>query len=51
MSEDDWSAPSLYSGRGQVMQPRTFTEADPISAVLVADWLDDEDAGRGRVGH
>ena len=47
---DDWSAPSLYSGRGQVMQPRTFTEADPISAVLVADWLDDEDAGQNPWG-
>ena len=35
---DDWSTPSLYAGRGRVMEPRTFTEADPISAMLVADW-------------
>ena len=43
---DDWSTPSLYAGRGRVMEPRTFTEADPISAVLVADWLGDEDDGQ-----
>ena len=38
---DQWSTPSLYSGRGRVVEPRTFTEADPISAMLVADWLED----------
>jgi putative peptidoglycan lipid II flippase len=43
---DDWSTPSLYSGRGRVMEPRTFTEADPISAVLVADWLEERDGGQ-----
>jgi putative peptidoglycan lipid II flippase len=35
---DDWSRPSLYSGRGRPIEPRMFTEADPISSVLVADW-------------
>jgi putative peptidoglycan lipid II flippase len=37
---DGWSTPSLYSG-GRVYEPRTFTEADPISAVLVQDWAAD----------
>ncbi|MFN2517771.1 MAG: murein biosynthesis integral membrane protein MurJ, partial [Jatrophihabitantaceae bacterium] len=36
-TEGGWSAPSLYSG-GAMFEPRTFTEADPISSVLVADW-------------
>ncbi len=43
---DDWSTPSLYAGRGRVMEPRTFTEADPISAMLVAEWPGDEDDGQ-----
>jgi putative peptidoglycan lipid II flippase len=39
MSEQDgWSAPALYSGRGLPVEPRTFTEADPIAAMLLADW-------------
>src|SRR6476469_7386861 len=38
---DQWSTPSLYSGRGRSVEPRTFTEADPISAMLVADWFED----------
>jgi putative peptidoglycan lipid II flippase len=42
---DGWSTPSLYSGKGRVMEPRTFTEADPISAVLVADWVEDRAGG------
>lgn len=39
--DDGWTTPSLYSGRGRVIEPRTFTEADPISAVLLADWAND----------
>jgi putative peptidoglycan lipid II flippase len=35
----------LYSGRGRTIEPRTFTEADPISAVLVADWVGEQAAG------
>lgn len=35
---EGWSTPSLHSGRGQAPQPRTFTEADPISAVLLEDY-------------
>jgi putative peptidoglycan lipid II flippase len=42
---DGWSTPALYSGKGRVMEPRTFTEADPISAVLVADWVEDRAGG------
>jgi len=38
-TEGDWSTPSLYAGEA-VFMPRTFTEADPISSVLVADWAD-----------
>lgn len=38
---DGWSTPSLYSGRGRAIEPRTFTEADPISAVMLADWTSD----------
>jgi putative peptidoglycan lipid II flippase len=32
-TNEGWSTPSLYSGRG-AMQPRTFTEADPL-----ANWM------------
>ncbi|MGI8760911.1 MAG: murein biosynthesis integral membrane protein MurJ [Jatrophihabitantaceae bacterium] len=39
--EDGWSAPSLHSSRGQV-EPRMFTEADPMTSVLLADWSQDE---------
>ena len=48
MTHDDWSTPSLYAGRGRMMEPRTFTEADPISAVLVADWTGDGADGPGQ---
>lgn len=43
MSADDsgWSAPSLHSGRATSVQPRMFTEADPISSVLFDDWGED----------
>jgi putative peptidoglycan lipid II flippase len=39
---DGWSRPALYTSRGRAIEPRTFTEADPISAVLVADWSGDD---------
>ncbi|HEY8301673.1 MAG TPA: murein biosynthesis integral membrane protein MurJ [Jatrophihabitans sp.] len=38
---DGWSTPSLYAGGGRVMEPRTFTEADPISAMGVPEWIAD----------
>ena len=34
---DDWSAPSLYSGRS-VVQPPLVAGADPMTGVLTADW-------------
>jgi putative peptidoglycan lipid II flippase len=40
-SGGDWSRPSLYSS-GAMFEPRTFTEADPISSVFFADWADVE---------
>jgi putative peptidoglycan lipid II flippase len=40
----DWSRPSLYTAKGRPIEPRMFTEADPISAIIVADWdrVDDD---------
>ena len=40
VSDHEWSEPRLYNGSRSI-EPRTFTEADPISAVLVADYPDD----------
>jgi putative peptidoglycan lipid II flippase len=37
MTEEDWGEPSLYTRGARPVEPRTFTEADPISTVLVAD--------------
>jgi putative peptidoglycan lipid II flippase len=37
-SADGWSAPALYTGGDRLIEPRMFTEADPISSVLLADW-------------
>src|SRR5262245_1456052 len=38
MSETEWSEPALYARGGQLIAPRTFTEADPMSMVLVPEW-------------
>ncbi|MEO8887675.1 MAG: murein biosynthesis integral membrane protein MurJ [Jatrophihabitantaceae bacterium] len=35
---DGWSAPALYAGADRLIEPRLFTEADPMSPVLLADW-------------
>lgn len=44
-TDEGWSTPSFYSGAGRLLEPRTFTEADPISSVLFADWfVEDERA-------
>jgi putative peptidoglycan lipid II flippase len=50
VSEQDegWSRPALYAGGERVITPRTFTEADPISSVLVADWGEAEAADQVR---
>ena len=37
-AQDGWSPPSLYRRGGELIQPRMFTEADPIASVLLADW-------------
>lgn len=34
---DGWSSPTHYTG-GRPLEPRTFTEADPISALFLDDW-------------
>ena len=34
---DDWSAPTHYAG-GRPIEPRMFTEADPMSTMYVGDW-------------
>jgi putative peptidoglycan lipid II flippase len=34
---DDWSAPTHYTG-GKPIEPRMFTEADPMSTMYVGDW-------------
>jgi putative peptidoglycan lipid II flippase len=39
-AQDGWSSPTLYNAR-QNVEPRLFTEADPMGGVLVSDW-DDE---------
>jgi putative peptidoglycan lipid II flippase len=36
-SDEGWSTPSLYAG-SRAVEPRTFTENDPISALVMADW-------------
>jgi putative peptidoglycan lipid II flippase len=41
---EGWSAPALYTGGDRLIEPRMFTEADPISSVLLADW-NTNDAG------
>jgi putative peptidoglycan lipid II flippase len=47
---DGWSRTSLYSGRGRPVEPRMFTEADPISAVIVADWSAPDEGTAGQWG-
>lgn len=54
-TDDGWSTPSLYS-RGQLFEPRTFTEADPMTgslllAELQADLRTDATDLPDRVGH
>lgn len=36
-NDNGWSTPSLYTG-GRMFEPRTFTEADPMSTFLFTDW-------------
>jgi putative peptidoglycan lipid II flippase len=41
--ESGWSTPSLYSS-GAMFEPRTFTEADPMSSALFTDWIESASA-------
>jgi putative peptidoglycan lipid II flippase len=34
---DEWSAPTHYTG-GRPIEPRTFTEADPMATLFAGDW-------------
>lgn len=38
--DDDWSAPTHYTG-GKPIEPRMFTEADPMAAMFAGDWGDE----------
>ena len=37
LRDDDWSDPTHYAG-GQPVEPRMFTEADPMASMIVQDW-------------
>lgn len=39
--DDDWSTPTHYTG-GRLIEPRTFTEADPITSLFFDDRAEDE---------
>lgn len=39
-STEDWSTATHYTG-GRPVEPRMFTEADPISALFLDDWNDE----------
>jgi putative peptidoglycan lipid II flippase len=43
MSDSDWSPPSLYGRGGVTIEPRLFTEAEPVPAALVPAWQQDAD--------
>jgi putative peptidoglycan lipid II flippase len=40
--DDDWSTPTHYTG-GKPIEPRMFTEADPMSTMFVGDWGDERE--------
>jgi putative peptidoglycan lipid II flippase len=48
-SDNGWSSPSHYSG-GELFEPRTFAEADPVPAVALPEWEapDEEEERWGR---
>ncbi|MDT4904450.1 MAG: putative peptidoglycan lipid flippase [Pseudonocardiales bacterium] len=37
VKDGDWGSPTLYAG-GRPIEPRMFTEADPMGGVLLPDW-------------
>ncbi len=40
--EGEWSTPTHYSGRKPI-EPRMFTEADPMTAMFAGDWGDERE--------
>jgi putative peptidoglycan lipid II flippase len=44
--DGDWSTPTHYTG-GRPIEPRMFTEADPMAALFAGDWGDEHDARWG----
>ncbi|SHG19658.1 putative peptidoglycan lipid II flippase [Jatrophihabitans endophyticus] len=42
VTEDDWSRPTLYNAT-QAIEPRTFTELDPIGSVVVSSFDDGDE--------
>ena len=45
LRDDGWSTPTHYRG-GRTIEPRTFTEADPMTSLFVADWGDGGEESR-----
>jgi len=43
--DEGWSTPTHYRG-GRAIEPRTFTEADPMTSLFVADWDDSAEQSR-----
>jgi putative peptidoglycan lipid II flippase len=43
--DDGWSTPTHYAG-GRPVEPRLFTEADPMASLLMGDWSDGVDESR-----
>ena len=44
--DDGWSAPTHYAGRRSI-EPRMFTEADPMTTMLPGDWSDEPEGRWG----
>jgi putative peptidoglycan lipid II flippase len=40
--DDDWSAPTHYTG-SRLIEPRMFTEADPLTSLFLDDWGQGDD--------
>jgi putative peptidoglycan lipid II flippase len=47
--DDGWGAPTHYAG-GRPIEPRMFTEADPMSTMYVGDWGGERDERDERWG-
>jgi putative peptidoglycan lipid II flippase len=47
--DDDWSSPTHYTG-GKPIEPRMFTEADPMSPLFIGDWREPGEVHENRWG-